>query len=111
MGLARAWGVAGSLTEADAGVLLADLVAVVVGEEHVGRETTLGGVGVCDESAHIHVCVDASNMGSWSDQLTLLAALDAGLLGGLAGGLLLRHFVCSGVRPGNSGHACEMCEK
>ena len=59
---AQAWGAVGSLTEADARVLLADLVAVVVGEEHVGRETTLGGVGVCDESAHVHVCVDASNM-------------------------------------------------
>lgn len=35
-----------TLTEADTGVLLANLVTVVVGEEHVGRETTLGGVGV-----------------------------------------------------------------
>jgi hypothetical protein len=34
------------LTEADAGVVLTDLLAVLVGEEHVGRETTLGGVGV-----------------------------------------------------------------
>jgi hypothetical protein len=45
-----------------------------------------------------------------SDQLTLLAALDAGLLSGLAGRLLLRHFVCSRVRPGCSGHDCG-CEK
>jgi hypothetical protein len=35
-----------SRTEADAGVLLADLVAHVIGEEHVGGKTTLGGVGV-----------------------------------------------------------------
>lgn len=35
-----------SLTEADAGVLLANLVAVVIGEEHIGGETTLGRVGV-----------------------------------------------------------------
>jgi hypothetical protein len=34
------------LTELDAGVFLANLVAVVIGEEHVGRKTTLGGVGV-----------------------------------------------------------------
>ena len=36
------------LTELDAGVLLADLVTLLVGEEHVGRETALGGVGVCE---------------------------------------------------------------
>ena len=34
-------------TEFDAGVLLADLVALLVGEKHVGGETTLGRVGVC----------------------------------------------------------------
>ena len=34
------------LTERDTGVLLADLIAVVVGEEHVRGQTTLGGVGV-----------------------------------------------------------------
>lgn len=34
------------LTEGDAGVLLANLVTVVVGEEHVGRQATLGSVGV-----------------------------------------------------------------
>jgi len=34
-------------TELDARVILADLVARVVGEEHVGGETTLGCVGVC----------------------------------------------------------------
>lgn len=34
------------LTERDARVILADLVAVVVGEEHVGRQATLGRVGI-----------------------------------------------------------------
>lgn len=33
-------------TECDAGVLLADLVTVVVGEEHVGGQTALRGVRV-----------------------------------------------------------------
>lgn len=35
------------LTELDTGVFLADLVALVVGEEHVGGKSTLGRVGVC----------------------------------------------------------------
>lgn len=35
-----------SPTEGDARVLLADLVTVVIGEEHVGRQATLGSVGV-----------------------------------------------------------------
>ena len=35
------------LTELDAGVVLADLLTLLVGEEHVCRETTLGRVGVC----------------------------------------------------------------
>ena len=34
------------LTELDAGVVLANLLACLVGEEHVGGKTTLGGVGV-----------------------------------------------------------------
>jgi hypothetical protein len=38
------------LTELDTGVVLADLVTLLVGKEHVGRETTLGRVGVCNES-------------------------------------------------------------
>lgn len=33
-------------TEGDARVLFADLVTVVVGEEHVGRQATLGSIGV-----------------------------------------------------------------
>jgi len=33
-------------TELDAGVVLADLVTLLVGEEHVGRETTLRLVGI-----------------------------------------------------------------
>src|SRR5690242_6050519 len=34
-------------TELDARVLFADLIALLVGEEHVCRKTTLGRVGVC----------------------------------------------------------------
>jgi hypothetical protein len=34
------------LTELDAGVILPNLVAVVVGKEHVGRQTALRGIGV-----------------------------------------------------------------
>lgn len=34
------------LTEGDAGVLLTDVLTLLVGEEHVGRETTLRSVGV-----------------------------------------------------------------
>jgi hypothetical protein len=34
------------LTKADARVVAADLVTVLVGKEHVGRQTTLGCVGV-----------------------------------------------------------------
>ena len=33
-------------TELNAGVVLANLLAGLVGEEHVGGKTTLGGVGV-----------------------------------------------------------------
>ena len=35
-------------TEADAWVIFTDTVTLLVGEEHVGRETTLRGVGVCE---------------------------------------------------------------
>ena len=34
------------LTKADAGVLLVDILALFIGEEHVGREASLGGIGV-----------------------------------------------------------------
>ena len=51
------------LTELDAGVVLADLVTLLVGEEHVGRETALGGVGVWIASAlatmEVHMIVDS----------------------------------------------------
>ena len=36
----------GRHTELDTGVVLADLVALLVGEEHVGRKTALGLVGI-----------------------------------------------------------------
>lgn len=35
------------LTEGNTRVFLTDVLSLLVGEEHVGRETTLGGVGVC----------------------------------------------------------------
>ena len=35
-------------TELDAWVVLADLVALLVGEEHVGGKATLRRVGVCE---------------------------------------------------------------
>jgi hypothetical protein len=34
-------------TELDAWVVLSDLVAVIVGEEHVGRKSTLWRIGIC----------------------------------------------------------------
>lgn len=40
------WGVCRVHTEADAGVLFTNILTLVVGEEHVGRKTTLGRVGV-----------------------------------------------------------------
>jgi hypothetical protein len=41
-------------TEGNSGVLVSDVVALLVGKEHVRGKTTLGGVGVCrvDVSAH-----------------------------------------------------------
>jgi len=35
-------------TEADARVLLTNVLALLIGEEHVGREATLGRVGICE---------------------------------------------------------------
>merc|ERR1712130_754124 len=65
------------LAELDTGVLLANLVALVVGEEHVGGQATLRHVGVL---------------------LSLAAGgLVGALAGSLAGGLLLRHGGCFGV--------------
>lgn len=34
-------------TERNTGVFLPDVFALLVGEEHVGGETTLGSIGVC----------------------------------------------------------------
>jgi len=44
------------LTELDARVLLADLVTLVVGKEHVRRKTTLRCVGVCRVSIRFGEC-------------------------------------------------------
>ena len=38
-----------SLTEADAWILLSHIVPLLVGEEHVGGQATLGRVGVCKQ--------------------------------------------------------------
>jgi hypothetical protein len=75
------------LTELDTGVVLADLVTLLVGKEHVGRETTLGRVGVWRKLEWM--CLRTAR--EWL-ALLLLAAV----LGGLAlaaGYLLLRHDV------------------
>jgi len=42
-------GARGWLTEGDTGVLLTDILALLVGEEHICRETALGGVRVWRE--------------------------------------------------------------
>jgi hypothetical protein len=34
------------LTERDTGVLLTDVLTLLIGKEHVGRQTTLGSIGV-----------------------------------------------------------------
>lgn len=84
------------LTELDARVLLANLVALVVGEEHVGGQTALRHVGVYRRVSRRK---DASK--GWRDRLTLLSLAAGGLVGALAGslagGLLLRHGGCFGV--------------
>jgi hypothetical protein len=49
-GVLKLRGGAVELTELDAGVVLANLLALVVGEEHVGGETALGSIGVCSEA-------------------------------------------------------------
>jgi hypothetical protein len=74
------------LTELDAGVVLADLVTLIVGEEHVCGQTTLGGVGVygCQHGGEYVVARELLT-------LLLLAAVSLRLGGSLAGGLLLRH--------------------
>jgi len=35
------------LTEADTGILLTDILTLLIGKEHVGREATLGRVRIC----------------------------------------------------------------
>jgi hypothetical protein len=40
-------------TETDAGVVFTDILTLLVGEEHVGRETTLGSVGICEWSEYV----------------------------------------------------------
>ena len=72
-------------TEGDARVLFTDILALLVGEEHVCGKTTLGGVGICDgESA---MAPASSRLGR---RHTLLFLLRAGLDSAL-GGLFLGH--------------------
>lgn len=74
-------------TEGNAWVFVSDALTVLVGEEHVSRETTLGGVGVCIARLAVIRC-----RVSVGDQLTLLSlALSTTALGGLACSLFLRH--------------------
>lgn len=36
------------LTKADTRILFSDGISLVVGEEHISRETSLGRIGICD---------------------------------------------------------------
>ena len=76
-----------SHTEADAGVLLSHIVTLLIGEEHVGGQATLGRVGVW------RCLVSQAIKEDEGDRSTLLLlASSIGNFGlGLTGGLLLRH--------------------
>ena len=74
-------------TEADAGVLLSHIVTLLIGEEHVGRQTTLGGIGVWRCLISWAIKQDEGDRST----LLLLASSISNLGLGLAGGLLLRH--------------------
>jgi hypothetical protein len=76
------------LTELDTRVVLTDLVTLLVGEEHVGGQTTLGRVRVyyqSERNLRLAACERLT--------LLLLAALSLGGLALTAGYLLLRHDV------------------
>ena len=71
-------------TEGDVGVLAANIITLLIGEEHVGRETTLWGIGICDT-----VSINALMIkNQWR---TLLLLLSAGTFGSTLGGLFLWH--------------------
>ena len=76
-----------SHTEADAGVLLSHIVTLLIGEEHVGRQPTLGGVRVWRSLISQAIKEDEGD----SSTLLLLASSIGNLGLGLAGGLFLRH--------------------
>jgi hypothetical protein len=78
-------------TERDSGVLLADVVALLLGEEHVRGETTLRRVWVCSR-----VSMDASITSRKGLQLTLLPLVAFGLGGALGLGLLRHDGGCVG---------------
>lgn len=73
------------LTELDTWVVLADLVTLLVGKEHVRGQTTLGRVGV-----YLLLAWDTVSARKLLT-LLLLATVGLALGGGLAGWLLLRH--------------------
>ena len=84
-------------TELDAGVFIANLVTLLVGEEHVGGKTTLRHVGVWKDSQH------RSTGAVEVRRPTLLLLAASGLVGGLlgaTGGCLLLGHVCGGCRSG-----------
>lgn len=74
----------GRPTEGNARVLLADGFTLLVGEEHISGETTLGSIGVCD--SRLVGCNGAGVI----ERRTLLLLLDTARLR-LASGLFLRH--------------------
>ena len=77
----------GGHTEADAGVLLSHIVTLLIGEEHIGGQTTLGRVGVWQCLISQAIKEDEGDRST----LLLLASCIGNLGLGLAGGLLLRH--------------------
>ncbi len=75
-------------TEADSRVLLPHVVTLLIGEEHVGGQATLGRVGVWGGEKLVGIAF-GSQLGGRT--LLLLASGVGGLGLGLAGYLLLRH--------------------
>jgi len=87
----------GRLTKGDSWVLLTNVLALLVGEEHVGRETALWGVGVWRE-----ISTDRDGIDLFLGAHTLLLLSFSTGLGCALGGLFLRHdggllCVCRGV--------------
>lgn len=76
------------LTEADSGIFLSYVVTLLVGKEHVCRETTLGRVGVYGAPVR-----SGLKFRRLEARTLLFLASSIGNLGlGLTGSLLLRHY-------------------